>query len=117
VKQHFPHVCVISDIALDPYTSHGHDGLANAHGDVLNDETVECLCRMSCVHAEAGIDIVAPSDMMDGRVREIRRAWMLKATHHVGILAYSAKYASALYGPFRDALQTKLLSETRKPTR
>jgi len=114
VKQHFPHVCVISDIALDPYTSHGHDGLANAQGDVLNDETVEALCRMACVHAEAGIDLVAPSDMMDGRVRAIRQVLDAEGHTHVGILAYSAKYASALYGPFRDALQTKLAFGDKK---
>ncbi len=108
IKHRFPDLCVISDIALDPYTSHGHDGLAGPDGEIRNDETIECLCRMATVHAEAGVDLIAPSDMMDGRVRALRHALDAEGHTQVGILAYSAKYASALYGPFRDALQVKL---------
>lgn len=108
IKERFPNLCVIADVALDPYTSHGHDGLASPSGEILNDETIECLIQMALVQAEAGIDFVAPSDMMDGRVRAIRQALDEAGYTHVGILAYSAKYASALYGPFRDALQVKL---------
>lgn len=105
VREACPGLCVITDIALDPYTSHGHDGVLNAGGtDVENDRTVEILCRMAVLHARAGVDLVAPSDMMDGRVGAIRQA--LDAAHctHTGILAYAAKFASAYYGPFRDAV-------------
>jgi porphobilinogen synthase len=105
LKEALPEVCVQTDVALDPYSTHGHDGLV-VDGEVVNDETVEVLCRMSLAHAEAGVDFVAPSDMMDGRVGAIR--WALdEAGHtHVGILAYSAKYASCFYGPFRGALDS-----------
>jgi porphobilinogen synthase len=96
-------VGVICDVALDPYTSHGHDGLLH-DGRILNDETVEVLCRQAVVLAEAGCQIVAPSDMMDGRVGAIRRALDAAGRQEVGILSYAAKYASALYGPFRDAV-------------
>lgn len=107
VKQEFPSVCVISDVALDPYTSHGHDGIVVGE-EVDNDATVERLTQMAIVQAEAGIDVVAPSDMMDGRVLAIRNALDSRGFSSVSILAYSAKYASALYSPFRDALGSHL---------
>ena len=94
---------VICDVALDPYTSHGQDGLVR-HGYVVNDETVEVLCRQAVVRAQAGCDVIAPSDMMDGRVGAIRRSLDEAGFEHVSILAYAAKYASAFYGPFRDAV-------------
>ncbi|MCS6996071.1 MAG: porphobilinogen synthase [Casimicrobiaceae bacterium] len=104
LKQALPELGVITDVALDPYTSHGQDGLIDERGEVLNDETIEVLVRQALVQAEAGADFVAPSDMMDGRIGAIRRA--LDAAGHgmTAILAYSAKYASAFYGPFRDAV-------------
>jgi len=104
LKARFPELGLMTDVALDPFTSHGQDGLLDATGYILNDETVEVLVRQALVQAEAGVDIVAPSDMMDGRVGAIRRA--LEAQHriHTRIMAYSAKYASAFYGPFRDAV-------------
>lgn len=108
MKFALPHLCVMADVALDPFTSHGHDGLANDEGEILNDDTIECLIQMSLMQARAGIDFVAPSDMMDGRVGAIREALDDEGYGDVGILAYSAKYASALYGPFRDALKVKL---------
>lgn len=108
LKKELPSLCVIADVALDPYTSHGHDGLVSERGEILNDETIECLIRMSLCQAEAGIDLVAPSDMMDGRIRAIREALDKEGFTNVGILSYSAKYASALYGPFRDAVNAKL---------
>jgi porphobilinogen synthase len=104
VKQRFPELGLITDIALDPYTIHGQDGLIDANGYVINDETVSVLCKQALTHAEAGADIVAPSDMMDGRVGSLRRALDGKGHIHTRILAYSAKYASAFYGPFRDAV-------------
>jgi porphobilinogen synthase len=94
---------VLLDVALDPYTSHGHDGLMR-NGEILNDETLEALVRQSLVQAEAGCDIIAPSDMMDGRVGAIRKALESSGHEHVQIMAYAAKYASAFYGPFRDAV-------------
>jgi porphobilinogen synthase len=104
VKDACPGLGVITDVALDPFTSHGQDGLVDAHGYVVNDETVEALVRQALSHAEAGVDVVGPSDMMDGRVGAIRAA--LEGAGHPGvrILAYSAKYASSFYGPFRDAV-------------
>lgn len=104
LKQHFPELGIITDIALDPYTSHGQDGLIDENGYVVNDETVEVLIRQSLCHAKAGADIVAPSDMMDGRIGAIRNALEAAGHIHTRILAYSAKYASAFYGPFRDAV-------------
>jgi len=104
LKKRFPEMGVITDIALDPYTSHGQDGLVDASGYVVNDETLAVLEKQALVHAEAGVDIVAPSDMMDGRIGAIRRALDARKFIHVRILAYSAKYASAFYGPFRDAV-------------
>jgi len=104
LKKHFPGLGVITDIALDPYTSHGQDGLIDGTGYVLNDETVAVLVKQALVHAAAGADVVAPSDMMDGRIGAIRDA-LEKANHiHTCILAYSAKYASNFYGPFRNAV-------------
>ncbi len=104
IKKRFPGMGVITDIALDPYTIHGQDGLIDADGYVVNDETLEVLCKQALAHAEAGVDIVSPSDMMDGRVGKLRGALDARDFIHVGILAYSAKYASAFYGPFRDAV-------------
>ena len=104
LKKSFPELGVITDVALDPYTSHGQDGLIDANGYVMNDETVEVLTQQSLVHAEAGADIVAPSDMMDGRITAIRNSLDREKFIHTRILAYSAKYASNFYGPFRDAV-------------
>jgi porphobilinogen synthase len=104
LKKAFPELGVITDVALDPFTSHGQDGLINQDGYVINDETIAVLVKQALSHAEAGADIVAPSDMMDGRIGAIRQA--LEAQNHINtlILAYSAKYASSFYGPFRDAV-------------
>jgi porphobilinogen synthase len=104
LKKNFPELGVITDIALDPYTSHGQDGLIDSSGYVLNDETVAVLVKQALAHAEAGADIVAPSDMMDGRIGAIRDALEKAGQIHTCILAYSAKYASNFYGPFRDAV-------------
>jgi porphobilinogen synthase len=104
LKQHVPQLGVITDVALDPYTSHGQDGLIDVSGYVLNDETVEVLIKQALSHAKAGADIVAPSDMMDGRIGKIREALEKEGFIHTKILAYSAKYASSFYGPFRDAV-------------
>ena len=103
VKAACPSVGIICDVALDPYTSHGHDGLLQ-DGQILNDETVEVLCRQAVVQAQAGCDVLAPSDMMDGRIGAIRNALDSRGFTSVKILAYAAKYASAFYGPFRDAV-------------
>jgi porphobilinogen synthase len=104
LKTRFPELGLITDVALDPYTSHGQDGLIDDSGYVLNDETLLVLEKQALTHAEAGVDIVAPSDMMDGRVGAIRRTLDAGGKIHTRILAYSAKYASAFYGPFRDAV-------------
>lgn len=104
LKRELPELGVITDVALDPFTTHGQDGLIDESGYVLNDETVEVLCRQAQSHAEAGADLVAPSDMMDGRVGAIRDALETGGFRNTGILAYSAKYASSFYGPFRDAV-------------
>ena len=104
LKEKFPDLGVITDVALDPFTSHGQDGLIDDNGYVLNDETIQVLVRQALSHAEAGADIVAPSDMMDGRVGAIRFALENSDYIHTRILAYSAKYASSFYGPFRDAV-------------
>jgi len=103
IKKEVPEVGILCDVALDPYTSHGHDGLLRG-GEIVNDETVEVLVRQALVEAEAGCDIIAPSDMMDGRVGAIRRALDAAGRTDVAIMAYAAKYASAFYGPFRDAV-------------
>jgi porphobilinogen synthase len=104
LKQSFPQLGVMTDVALDPYTTHGQDGLIDDSGYVMNDDTIEVLVKQAVSHAEAGADIVAPSDMMDGRVGQIREALESTGHIHTRILAYSAKYASAFYGPFRDAV-------------
>jgi porphobilinogen synthase len=107
IKKQFPALGVITDIALDPYTSHGQDGLIDKNGEVMNDETVAALVRQALCHAKAGADVVAPSDMMDGRIGSIRDALEGHGFHDTLILAYSAKYASSFYGPFRDAVGSK----------
>ena len=104
LKKRFPELGILTDVALDPFTSHGQDGLLDPTGYVLNDETVDVLTRQALVQAEAGVDIVAPSDMMDGRIGSIRTALEAQGLIHTKIMAYSAKYASAFYGPFRDAV-------------
>ncbi len=104
LKQHYPNLGVITDVALDPFTSHGQDGLLDDSGYVLNDETVEVLVRQALSHAKAGADIVAPSDMMDGRIGAIRQALEASGYIYTRILSYAAKYASSFYGPFRDAV-------------
>ena len=104
LKQQFPDLGVITDVALDPFTTHGQDGLIDETGYVLNDETADVLVRQALSHAEAGADVVAPSDMMDGRIGRIREALEADGHIHTRILAYSAKYASSYYGPFRDAV-------------
>ena len=103
IKRAVPEIGILCDVALDPYTSHGHDGLVE-NGEIVNDRTVEVLVRQSLVQAEAGCDIIAPSDMMDGRVGAIRAALEREGHSHVQIMAYTAKYASAFYGPFREAV-------------
>ncbi|MES1981250.1 MAG: porphobilinogen synthase [Pseudomonadota bacterium] len=104
LKKNFPELGVMTDIALDPYTSHGQDGLIDSSGYVVNDETVEVLAQQAQVHAQAGADIVAPSDMMDGRIGAVRAMLDRSGCIHTRIMAYSAKYASSFYGPFRDAV-------------
>ena len=110
IKEAHPDLCVITDVALDPYNADGHDGLVQKGEDgelkILNDETVEVLCQQALCHARAGADIVAPSDMMDGRVGEIRHALDIEGYSEISIMSYTAKYASALYGPFRGALDS-----------
>ncbi|HVY12941.1 MAG TPA: porphobilinogen synthase, partial [Alphaproteobacteria bacterium] len=106
VKQACPNMGVICDVALDPFTSHAHDGLLH-EGRILNDETVDVLCRQALVQARAGCDVIAPSDMMDGRIGAIRRCLDEAGFENVILLAYAAKYASAYYGPFRDALNNR----------
>jgi len=107
LKQRLPELGVLTDVALDPYTTHGQDGVADASGYVLNDETVEILCQQALMQAQAGVDIVAPSDMMDGRIGAIRGALESNGHIYTRIMAYAAKYASAFYGPFRDAVGSK----------
>ena len=104
LKKQFPALGVMTDVALDPFTSHGQDGLLDETGYILNDETIAMLVRQALTQAEAGVDIVAPSDMMDGRIGAIRAALEASGAIHTRIMAYSAKYASAFYGPFRDAV-------------
>ena len=104
LKKQFPQLGVMTDVALDPFTSHGQDGLLDEHNYILNDATVAILVQQALTQAEAGVDIVAPSDMMDGRIGAIRQALEAKGLVHTRIMAYSAKYASAFYGPFRDAV-------------
>ncbi|RZJ84417.1 MAG: porphobilinogen synthase [Chryseobacterium sp.] len=105
VKDNFPESCVVTDVAMDPYSSDGHDGFVK-NGEILNDETLAILGKMAVAQAESGADIIAPSDMMDGRVQYIREALDQAGFSHVSIMSYTAKYASAFYGPFRDALDS-----------
>jgi len=104
LKKRFPELGILTDVALDPFTSHGQDGLLDDSGYIINDSTVAVLTEQALVQAEAGVDIVAPSDMMDGRIGAIRKALEARGAVHTRIMAYSAKYASAFYGPFRDAV-------------
>jgi porphobilinogen synthase len=113
IKERFPEVILMSDVAMDPYSSDGHDGLVQ-DGRILNDETLPILAKMSIAQAQAGIDIIGPSDMMDGRVGYIREALDLEGYTDTSIMAYSAKYASAFYGPFRDALNSAPKSGDKK---
>jgi porphobilinogen synthase len=105
VKNHFPEACVVTDVAMDPYSSDGHDGLVE-NGEIVNDKTLQILADMAVAQAKAGADIIAPSDMMDGRVQYIREALDHEGFNHVSIMSYTAKFASAFYGPFRDALNS-----------
>ena len=117
LKKRFPNLGIMTDIALDPYTSHGQDGVLDEQGRILNDETAAILVKQAVAQAEAGVDIVAPSDMMDGRIGKIREALEQKNLIHTRIMAYSAKYASAFYGPFRDAVgSAKNLGKADKKT-
>jgi porphobilinogen synthase len=117
LKQRFPNLGIMTDVALDPYTSHGQDGVLDEQGRILNDETTAILVQQAVAQSQAGVDIVAPSDMMDGRIGKIREALEQKSLIHTRIMAYSAKYASAFYGPFRDAVgSAKNLGKADKKT-
>ncbi len=116
IKNKVPEIGVITDVALDPYTSHGHDGVLNKAGDVDNDSTVEILCQQALVQAEAGCDMVAPSDMMDGRIGIIRDSLDSNGFIQTGIISYAAKYASNFYGPFRDAVGSAQKLKSDKKT-
>jgi porphobilinogen synthase len=117
LKKHFPNLGIMTDVALDPYTSHGQDGVLDEQGRILNDETTAILVKQAIAQAQAGVDIVAPSDMMDGRIGKIREALEEHNLIHTRIMAYSAKYASAFYGPFRDAVgSAKNLGKADKKT-
>jgi porphobilinogen synthase len=117
LKQRFPKLGIMTDVALDPYTSHGQDGVLDEQGRILNDETTAILVQQAIAQAQAGVDIVAPSDMMDGRIGKIREALEQNKLIHTRIMAYSAKYASAFYGPFRDAVgSAKNLGKADKKT-
>lgn len=117
LKSHFPELGIITDIALDPYTTHGQDGLVNDEGSIMNDETIDILVKQALSHAQAGADIVAPSDMMDGRIGAIREALESNGFINTKILSYAVKYASSYYGPFRDAVNSsKALGKADKKT-
>ena len=117
IKNSFPEIGVISDVALDPYTSHGQDGFVNQHGMIDNDKTIQLLLQQALVHAHAGADIIAPSDMMDGRIIEIRKHLDSNSFYELPIMSYSSKFSSAFYGPFRDAVKSSNnLSEKNKDT-
>jgi porphobilinogen synthase len=117
LKKRFPNLGIMTDVALDPYTSHGQDGVLDEQGRILNDETTAILVQQAVAQAQAGVDIVAPSDMMDGRIGKIREALEQQSLIHTRIMAYSAKYASAFYGPFRDAVgSAKNLGKADKKT-
>ncbi len=115
IKQELPDMTIMTDVALDPYSCDGHDGIVSAEGVVLNDETIEQLCRQAVVQAQAGADLIGPSDMMDGRVGAIREALDDEGFEHVGIISYTAKYSSAYYGPFREALDSAPRNTDVKP--
>jgi len=114
LKEEIPDMCLMVDVALDPYTDHGHDGLLDENGTVDNDSTLDVLAEMSLLAVEAGADIIAPSDMMDGRVAHIRHKLDTHGYNQVGIMSYAAKYASALYGPFRDTLKSGVQNGDKK---
>ncbi len=115
LKEEIPDMTVMTDVALDPYSCDGHDGIVSSEGVVLNDETIEYLCRQAIVQAQAGADLIGPSDMMDGRVGAIREALDEEGFEHVGIISYTAKYSSAYYGPFREALDSAPRAASAKP--
>lgn len=108
LKKEIPSLCVMTDLALDPFTAHGHDGVVSEAGEILNDETIKILSEVALIYAQAGADVIAPSDMMDGRVGAIRKKLDQNHWHNVGILSYTAKYASSLYAPFRDTIRSHL---------
>ena len=114
IKQEFPKVCLMSDVAMDPYSTDGHDGIVSENGEILNDETLEILGKMAVAQAAAGVDIVGPSDMMDGRIGYIRDCLDTAGFTNTSIMSYTAKYASAYYGPFRDALDSAPKSGDKK---
>ncbi len=116
IKSEIPDIGIITDVALDPYTSHGHDGILSHDGKVLNDESVEVLCRQALVQSQAGANIIAPSDMMDGRIAAIRKVLDNNAQQDTAILSYAAKYASGFYGPFRDAVNSNAALKGDKKT-
>ncbi|MFN9057031.1 MAG: porphobilinogen synthase, partial [Cyanobacteriota bacterium] len=115
LKETHPGMAIMTDVALDPYSCDGHDGIVSAEGVVLNDETVEILCRQAVAQARAGADLIGPSDMMDGRVSAIRESLDVEGFTDVGIISYTAKYASAYYGPFREALDSAPRATGSKP--
>ncbi|MEM1211329.1 MAG: porphobilinogen synthase [Planctomycetota bacterium] len=115
LKHHLPDLLVVTDVALDPYNADGHDGIVNDHGIIENDPSVDALCQQALTHADAGADLVAPSDMMDGRVAAIRQTLDAHAHQNTAILSYTAKYASAFYGPFRAALDSAPVANSTKP--
>ncbi|QEY33066.1 porphobilinogen synthase [Synechococcus sp. RSCCF101] len=115
LRESHPGMTIMTDVALDPYSCDGHDGIVSSEGVVLNDETVEILCRQAVAQARAGADLIGPSDMMDGRVGAIREALDEHGFEHVGIISYAAKYASAYYGPFREALDSAPRTDASKP--
>lgn len=114
IKNRFPEICIMTDVALDPYSTDGHDGIVDEQGNILNDESLEILGKMALTQASTGIDIIGPSDMMDGRVGYIRDLLDDNGYKHTSIMAYTAKYASAYYGPFRDALDSAPKSGDKK---
>ena len=116
IKDAVPDIGIISDVALDPYTSHGHDGVLTDYGNIDNDRTIEILARQAILQAKSGVDIVAPSDMMDGRVKIIRHSLEQNNFGHLSIMSYAAKYASCLYGPFRDAVNSRQKNAIDKKT-
>ena len=114
IKEKFPQACIITDVAMDPYSSDGHDGIVSDEGEILNDESLEVLGKMALAQAATGVDIIGPSDMMDGRVGYLRELLDSKGFEQVSIMSYTAKYASAFYGPFRDALDSAPKSGDKK---